>query len=29
MEELSMVFEDKLIELSCGDGFVVAYNEQR
>ena len=28
MEEISMVFEDKLIESSCGDGLVVAYNEQ-
>ena len=28
MEELSMVFEDRLIEWSCGGGLVAAYNEQ-
>ena len=28
MEEISMVFEDKLIESCCGDVLVAAYNEQ-
>ena len=28
MEELSMVFEDKLMESACGDGLVAAHNEQ-
>ena len=28
MEELSMVFEDRMIESTCGDGLVAIYNEQ-